>query len=201
MGNVFISSSGTGAKINDVFEEIRERDRELYGSDYYSGSFGSAHLARTRTISKLYSKESEKIALRYLKEEEENDSSYGNEIQGLDLGIVGYDIITVQKVKATGKPPKYVMQYCIYKDGYKDERPFKTYDISDRKIAEEKLLELGIHYPFATMTKEPILESGSSTITSIKVTSKRVTKEPKKIPAKATLLPIHKYLFYGWVKE
>lgn len=200
MGSRFISRTTEGTNIDVAYDLIREADAQRFGDDYYSGHFGSTNLGRCKTLTNdMYNKKIEKEAKTIIDDEMENGSNWGNVVKGLDLGIIGYDIVTIKKEKKTTKPPTYETFYVVYSSGYSNSKMlFKS---KVKKEAEDKLMEFGFNYPDAILLKEPVLVSGNATILTLDRNVKRVTKKPSKIPAKARLFPIHKYVFYGWVKE
>ena len=200
MGSRFISRTIESTNVNAGYDFIREEDARRFGEDYYSGAFGSTNLGRVKTLTDgMHTKDILKKANSIIDEEMENGSNWGNVVKGLDLGIVGYDIVTIKKESNKAKSPVYETYYIVY-SSYSDSAK-KLFKSKVKKEAEEKLISYGFDYPNAILIKEPILVSGSSIVTSLNRTVKRVTKKPTKIPAKAKVIPIHKYIFYGWVSE
>lgn len=196
MGANFICHTLTGYTARDTFNPFRDDQAEKYGSDYYGGTFGSTNLGYVRTLTTgLCTKEIEKEAKSILDQAEDDEKS--TTVKGLDLGIVGYDIITVKKVKPTNpSPAKYEMGYILY-DSILEKKVLAKG--KDKKEMENKLLEMALEYPEAILKKTHLLVSGTELVCELNVTTKRVTKKPTRSPKNAIIKEVHKYVFFGVV--
>lgn len=201
MGSRFISKTVEGTSMSLAYEMLRAEEAEKFGDDYYSGRFGSTRLGSTKTLTTGDCTQDVKdIANATIDRECEDGMNNGNVVKGLDLGIVMYNIVTVKKKKVTTKPPKYENGYAIYANLYsKDDKPLKTG--KNKTEMEAKLLEYGFEYPDAYLVKQPILVDGNAVVSRLEVVTKTSKTKPTKVPAKAKVIPIHRYAFYGWVSE
>ena len=183
-----VESTSVSKAFNDLVAEARYE----YGSDAYNGTISTCGLAGrpAKTYAK-YSKEVEREAYDFVKEKE-----FGQKwtAQYIDLGVCGYEMITVKR-KGRKSDAKFQMMYNVY-------------DLNGKRIASEKIKadaeSRAMKYAYETgedafIMKEQTGVTGSPLVCNVSVEKKRYDKKPRipRGPGKE-LVEIHKYMFYGW---
>lgn len=181
-----------GTSITEIYSELVEDADVEYGIGLYNGSINTCSLGRCKMRFDKFTKTNLKKAEKYV---EEQDYGTKNEINYIDLGIVGWDITEVKKnVKKAN--PKYKNQY-VAKDVENNEmKSFDTKTLADNYAMKQTLKGKGTYI----VTKEPILVEGSSVVTEVTKTTRRhksVTRPKLKQQEMRKVRPVHKYLLYG----
>lgn len=168
-----------------------EKAEAYYGyREGYSGAINSTGYCGTVYLpnaTEKYSEKNYKTAQKLA--QEELDYLDKRDCKSIDLGIVGYDIITVKKEKSKTSPKLTFNIYTATKD-----RPVATKD--NVKDAEAEALRLAEKNNCDYFVRK---EYVNSTVTHIVVTRKRQASKPKGKNVKYET--IHRYYFFGIAAE
>ena len=185
-------------KLQDTYRDYDE-DREDY--DYvdiydldHNGEISSTLLKRTYKNYSYdkYNKKHEKEVLKIVNV----DTIPEGETYGFDLGIVGYEVTTVDFQKYTEtKKPKYAKKYVVT---YRNSQLIIDTELCDSLAeAKEKSIELvTAGYSVLYITSEYVLVEGSDNVCRVRSNTEIVKRKPKNTKNKI-IKEIHKYYFAG----
>ena len=86
----------------------------------------------------------------------------------------------------------------VYDNNGRERRVDEVKTIAD---ARKSLLKYAATYGGAYVKKEYVKVKGNNVVMEARTRVKKVKTKPKTIPKNAKLEIIHKYYFFGWVKE
>jgi hypothetical protein len=184
-----------GYNAGECFDRLVSDAISEYGNDPYNGTISTCSMGRVKTISKKYSNAVNEKAMKMIQDED-----YGRKwvASVLDLGVVGYDIISITKKAPTTKTKaKYVQKYAVIRDEERGEKVIASFD--SKTEADEKAIKLTMDNPLKTyfVAKRPVnINNGDDTVTNIIVKRERREK-PLKPNKNRIVKEVHKYIFYG----
>ena len=167
-----------------------------HGHDGYNGTISTCY-GRCRCIKSFdkYSQKNEKEMLKYAETRIEHLNKRDMEI--IDLGIIGYNRITVKKT--TFKPSaKYEQRYAVVDvctgnivspKAYRKTKA-DAYNLAVTYLLDGKNVEV---------RKIPVLVSGDNLCTTFDLIIKRMKSMPN--VTKYIVAPVHKYIIYGLAAE
>ena len=182
-----------GRSIGEVFDRLVEESIYDNGHDAYSGSISTCSLGRCVKSFDTYDKDNEIVARHIIKEK---DNGVKWRADYIDLGVCGYEEVTVtkekQKVDAVTETRYGVFDEVCEKLVHRDAH-FAT-----AKEAEAFAQEWAKKGEECNIKKYKRKISGNDISTKFKVTVKQVDKMPKRKKKGVEVYPIHKYMIYGW---
>jgi hypothetical protein len=192
MGAVSFINTIEATSVNEGFEKLVEEALHELGHSRYNGTISTCdNCCCVKTFSK-YSPKTEKKMLEFI--EQRLDRMYKRDVECIDLGVIGYDRITIKKIhsKPTAKfEQKYAIIDCDTGNLIASRKTKKeACDFAYQCIVKGKDVEI---------RKMPVLISGSSLCTSFEKTTKRFKTMPD--ATKYIVNPMHKYIFYGFAAE
>lgn len=186
-----------GSNPSECFERLVNDAIYEYGNDSYNGTISTCTLGRMTVLADKYSDTVLKRARKKVNDDENGDKRVATV---LDLGVVGYDIVTAKKVPVKAKEKaEYRTKFVVLKEAYDSSKVIATKETkteADEYAISQALKEPNFDYRVA---KRPVkINKGSEYLTDIEISVKRVKTKPKKAPKNAVVSEAHKYLFYGW---
>ena len=192
----FVEEVTTTGTVQDAFDRLVSEYEREYGERAYNGTISTCSLGSCKLSFDKYSESNYKKAQKYI-----TDNHYGSKwiADYIDLGVVGYKLITVKKEFLKNKP-EYKLRFVVSK--YSNFEKIKTTFYYLTKIeADEKALSLtldsGVEH---IVSKEYVLVNNSkSDCSRFYVDNKIYKNKPNLKPIKnRKILPIKKYIFFGW---
>lgn len=192
----FVEEVTTTGTVQDAFDRLVSEYEREYGERAYNGTISTCNLGSCKLSFDKYSESNYKKAQKYI-----TDNHYGSKwiADYIDLGVVGYKLITVKKEFLKNKP-EYKLRFVVSK--YSNFEKIKTTFYYLTKIeADEKALSLtldsGVEH---IVSKEYVLVNNSkSDCSRFYVDNKIYKNKPKLKPMRnRKVIPIKKYLFFGW---
>ena len=180
-----ISSTNYSKGFNDLV------DRAIYenGNDHYNGTISTTDLIGPPIkIADVYSKSAMDKAYKYV---EEHDYGRKWEARCLDLGVEYYLVREVKViVHKAQKAPKYEIAYLVGND-----RSFKDLK-SAKDFAEKYVLKNG---GTIQIRKTKVIADGEEDVYQYKTVETRRDKigNLKSKPGRE-IIPVHRYMYYGW---
>lgn len=169
------------------------------GNDGYNGTISTCSLGAVRDLSSSgnYTKAVMKKAEQYIK-----DDDYGSKWTAtcLDLGIIGYDVITAKKTQEKPKTKaEYRQKYVVLSSALDSGTNISLYR-DTKKEADDLAMQLAVKNNRSYyVAKRPVnVNRGDDLVTSISYTTTRKKTKPKTCPANSVIKPVHKYMYYGW---
>lgn len=194
MGAESFVHENEGRSAEECFRELVEDANVNYGTQSYNGSINTCSMGRkTLSLAKLNDTNMDK-AYKHI---DKNDNGEKWEARYIEIGPIGFDVFTFKKVH-TGEKPKYEMMFSVKKDYFK---PKKIKSFKTKKEADDYAIKLSIQNPDTpyVVDKEYVLVEGDPTTTRIEQVKKRYASKPNLKPMpNRVIVPIYKYLFYGW---
>lgn len=170
---------------------VAEADYE-YGNRDYNGSINTCSLGKCTMKFDKWTKTNEKKAIDFIE-----DKDYGTKwiANYVDLGVIGYEVRTIKLVKPKQDSAK--LKYVLRT--FEDDKYIKSFNNKDdaNKAAMKYSLE---HNTQCSITKEYCNGNNANTTisyTSIDIKEYKTKPKLKDLPNRK-IVPIHKYLFYGW---
>ena len=190
-----------GYSAGEAFDELFSDAIYKKGHDSYNGTISTCSLGYVKKMSSSgkYTKSILKKAMKYMEEDD-----YGSKWRAtcLDLGIVGYDVITAKK---TTKNPKtkaeYRQKYVVFSyDGFFRENETSAGYRDSKKEADALAMKLALKNNLDYyVAKRPVnVNRGEDVVSEITYTTVRKNTKPKSSKDNTIVKPVHKYLFYGW---
>ena len=182
MGAVnFVEEVTTTGTFQDAFDRLVSEYEREYGERSYNGTISTCSLGNCKLSFDKYSESNYKKAKEYI-----SDNHYGSKwiTDYIDLGVVGYKVITVKKVFLKNKP-SYKLRFVVSK--YSNFEKIKTnFNYLTKKEADEKALLLtldsGVEH---IVSKEYVLVNNSkSDCSRFYVDNKIYKNKPKLKPMK-----------------
>lgn len=192
----FVEEVTTTGTVQDAFDKLVSEYEREYGERAYNGTISTCSLGSCKLSFDKYSESNYKKAQKYI-----TDNHYGSKwiADYINLGVVGYKVITVKKEFLKNKP-KYKLRFVVSK--YSNFEKIKTnFYYLTKKEADEKALSLtldsGVEH---IVSKEYVLVNNSkSDCSRFYVDNKIYKNKPNLKPIKnRKILPIKKYIFFGW---
>lgn len=192
----FIEKVETTLSVDKEYRRLSAYYEQEYGDRSYNGTLSTCSLGVCRMKFEKYSESNLKKAYKYIE-----DNHYGEKWQAdyIDLGVVGYNVVTVKK-KTLKNKPEYKLRYVVCKNKWLELSP-TDYNFATKTEADKKAMELtlnsGVEY---AVTKEYILVKNSKNeVTRCEISTKAYKSKPnlKAIPGRK-IVPVKKYIFFGW---
>lgn len=181
-----------GRDVHKVFEQLITEARNEYGNDPYNGTISTCSLRGAPAKSfETYKPANEKEAVDYVQRHNYGDKWVANYI---DLGICGYEIIEVSRNRRDNTA-SFAKMHVVY-----DEMGHAICHEKQLKVAKEKAVDYALKYGCDVFIRyEYVKTEGSSTICeySCKKTFSE-TKPRVQENQRRRIVPVHKYMFYGW---
>lgn len=193
MGAISFVEQGEGRNAEEVFGRLVSEATFNHGNDGYNRTINTCSLGRKKLSFEKFKEGNVKKAYDFIEKDNNGEKWVADYI---DLGIVRYEVYTFKK-KHTGSNPKYKMQYCVKCNS--SSTPIKSFQT--KKEADDYALKLAIKNPggYYEVRKEYVLVEGNSITTVIKREAKTYKTKPNLKPMpNRMIVPVHKYLFYGW---
>lgn len=193
MGAISFIEQGEGRSAEEVFGILVSEATFRHGNDGYNGTINTCSLGKKRLSFEKFKKGNLTKANKFI-EKDSNGRKWVADY--IDLGVIRYEVYTFKK-KHTGNNPKYKMQYSV--KGNLNSTPIKSFQT--KKEADDYALKLAIKNPegYYKVEKEYVLVEGNSTTTVIEKETKVYQTKPKLKPMpNRVIVPIHKFMFYGW---
>lgn len=178
------------------FSYLVAEANEEYGTANYNGSINTCSMGRCALKFDKYTKTNEKKAMDYIEKED-----YGIRYKAtyVDLGVMEYKVVTskITNVKDF-KAPKYKMKYVV-RAYFNDKRvgsadtKTKASDIA-RRYSLENSTSCYISKEYEVVGRK---ESNVLATSDVDIKVYKTKPKLKDIPGRK-IVPIHKYLFYGW---
>ena len=185
--------------VRTAFDALVQDAITEYGDRSYNGTISTCSLGRCRVLSDVYSKQIEKQAMKIVEQED-----YGRKWTAsvLDLGVVGYDVITATKqTPDIKKKAEYKTKYAVlyYPPTYPlQEKMIASFD--SKKDADQEALKFALLHRDNTyfVAKRPVnINGGDDIVSRIKVDVVRKKTKPSTQGVNKTVKPVHVYIFYG----
>lgn len=172
------------------FVTLTEDATMRYGNGAYNGSINTCSMGRCKRSYDVYSEKNEREAYRYIESVQNGEKWYADYI---DLGVAYYLIRTVKKVNkeytAVYRQKFVVVDY--------DGKMLHTADTKPE--ADKKAIELRLQGKPVMVKKMQVKLSGNDVVAEFKVEEKRQKTKPNlKQADNRVVIPIHKYIFFGW---
>ena len=187
--------------IRNAFDKMMDDIHRYHGCDYYNGYGGAAYLGRCVLTFDKFTNNNQKKASERIKKYFEDEEGNKNYLDCIDLGIVGYQVTTVKKQNNTSKnsTPKFKKMYIVRSGNYNDDKVL--FSSEDKKKAEDEMLRVATRYPHARCVVGYELVAGNDVLSTVSVKRVMHKSKPSKVAANATVMALHKYIFFGWVPE
>lgn len=192
----FVEEITTTGMVRKAFDSLVSEYERGYGERSYNGTISTCSLGRCKLSFDKYSEGNYKKAQKYIM-----DNHYGSKwvADYIDLGVVGYEVITVKRELLKNKP-EYRLRFVV--STYQCFEKIQTsFNYSTKTKADEKALSLtlesGVEH---VVSKEYVLVNNSkSDCSRFYIDNKVYKNKPNLKPIKnRKILPIRKYLFFGW---
>lgn len=193
----FVEEIKTTKSVREAFNMLVSEYEKEYGDRSYNGTISTCGLGSCKLSFKTYSESNYKKAMKYIK-----DNDYGDKWQAdyIDLGVIGHQVITVKKVTQKNKP-EFKLRYIVCSENEWYEPIHTKYYYAAKTIADKKAMELtldtGVEH---SVIKDYVLINNSKNeVTRCEISSKTYKSKPslKDMPGRK-ILPIKKYIFFGW---
>lgn len=173
-----------------AFGQLYEDATAKYGSGAYNGSINTCSMGRCKKSYDVYSEKNEREAYEYIRAMSNGEKWYAHYI---DLGVAYYLVRTVKKVNKE-YTAKYRQKFVVV--DYDNKILFKA---DTKPDADKKATELRLKGKPVMVRKMQTLLSGNDVVAEFKVEEKRQRTKPKlKQADNRVVIPIHKYVFFGW---
>lgn len=185
---------GEGRTASDVFDCIVENAQYEHGHDRYNGTISTCNLGRCTKTFERFSKMNVEEA-RQLVEKEDYGEKYVAKY--IDLGVYGYELVEVKR-KHKKSDAKFKFGYRLYDECGKP-RGFEEV----KTKAEEKAMLLAVKENVTVYIKREYGKvSGNNEVCEVVVKRTFSEKKPRatRAPGKE-IVPLHKFMFYGWAAE
>lgn len=198
MGAVNFVEEIKAQSAKEGFEVLVSEAISNFGAHEYNGTISTCCMAECTLRFNKYSKSNEKKAMDFI---EKDDYGVKWEANYIDLGVIEYKVVTV-KVSNTKdfKNPEYKIKYVV-RD--MQERRIGSADTKTEasNIAKRHSLR-DMEGCFISKEYELVNSKQNNIIAETNIEIKTYKTEPKlkDIPGRR-IVPIHKYLFYGWAAE
>lgn len=161
-----------------------------YGSGSYNGSINTCDMGRCKKSYAVYSEKNEKEAYKYIDSVRNGEKWTADYI---DLGVAYYLIRTVKKVNKE-YTAVYRQKFVVI-----DYNGKILHTADTKPDADKKAIELRLNGSDVMVRKMQVKLSGNDVVAEFKVEEKRQKTKPKlKQADNRVVIPIHKYIFYGW---
>ncbi|AIY85231.1 hypothetical protein U729_3178 (plasmid) [Clostridium baratii str. Sullivan] len=177
-----------------AFRVLVEEANYDYGLQDYNGSINTCSLSGCTMKFDKWSKTNEKKAMKFIEEDEDYGIKW--KAQYVDLGVIGFDVRTVKVVNNKNQKAAK-LKYVVRTSG--TDSFVNSFD--KKELANKEALNYSLkHGITCTVKKEYCSKNSSNTdISYTSVQTKRYKTKPKlKDLPNRKIVPIHKYLFYGW---
>ncbi len=201
MGSASYFGEVIGISPDDAYRALCKENIRQYGNDYYSGvmNFSNSTLGNCFYSFDVYktTEKAKKERQRVYKQAEDNlENMTTGRIKYIDLGVIGYQLVT-PVITNTKANPKYKLAYVIY-TGITEKRRDEANTLTE---AKELLKKYALSYDDVYCRKEYVKVQGNNIVMKAETKVKTVKSKPKTIPKNAKLREVHRYCFFGWVKE
>ena len=173
-----------------AFDELYNDAVTRHGNDSYNGTISTCSMGRCIKTFASPTKTNEQAARKLI---EERDNGEKWTAHYIDMGIDHYIIRTVKK-NNKDYTAKYKQKFAVV--GEFSGKVLKTYDT--KPPADKEAIRLALDGKDVVVKKMMIKLSGNDTVASFSVETKRMDKCSLKNTDKRKVVPIHKYIFFGW---
>lgn len=169
------------------------------GDRSYNGTISTCSMGHVRKIASVYTKKLDREASKII-ENEDGGKKWVASV--LDLGVVGYDVITSKKViPNTTKKAEFKVKFAVVYNPPTYPIQEKCVTFCDTKVeADKKALDFSLLHPNNKyyVVKRPVnVNNGDDVVSEFKVDVAR-KKTPPTDAKNRTSKPVHRYVFYGW---
>lgn len=187
----------TATNAREAYSKLVESAIEEYGRDIYNGRISTCDMGRLVKSYDKYTITNEKQALQIIADMDNGRKWYADYI---DLGVVEYKVITLKKETVQNKPPVIRVKYTVREKNLMYNTGIEKY-FDTKTEADNYALKLSIQNPNKEyeVHKEGVLIEGKTLQTRIvrEVKSYKTKPKLKEMPNRV-IIPIHKYIFFGW---
>lgn len=180
-----------------AFEELTGDAAYEYGHGRYNGTISTCSMGRCVKTFAEYNKDNVIIADKIIK-----DLGCGSKWKAdyIDLGVAYYIVREVKKTNKTYNA-KYKQRFVVCDgDTQLPLRSEKSYETKPE--ADKRAIELALEGKDVCVRKTMVKLSGNDVVSLFEFTEKRTEKKPKlKAQDTRTVVPVHKYIFFGWAAE
>lgn len=192
MGATKFCTIAQGHNVNEVFNRLVEEAKREYGTDCYNGTISTCTLHGTPAKTfENYKPENDVEAVNYVQRHNYGEKWVANFI---DLGVCGYEIVEVSRNR-NDNTATFAKMHVVYNEDGKAICKEKQL-----KVAKEKAVDYALEHGCDVHIKyEYIKVQGSSVV--CEYTCKRTfskTMPYVKENQRRKIVPVHKYMFYGW---
>ena len=174
-----------------AFNALVEQARYDYGNEPYNGTISTCSMGRCTRSYDQFSQEVLEEAYALVESREGGQKWVA---QYIDLGVCGYETVEIKR-QSRKSDAKFKMGYVLY-----DEDGKYRGDANTKGEAEGKAMKLAYENNMTiTIKKEHRRISGNSVVCEVSLKRAFSEKRPRltRAPGKE-IVPIHKYMFYGW---
>lgn len=179
------------------FDMLIADANQRHGTESYNGSINTCSMGGCTLRFDKHTKTNEQKGYKHIE-----DKDYGNkwEADYVDLGIIGYDLVSVKKQKVE-YGAEFKLKFVVVKLNFFSEEPTK-YFYDKKTDADAKALELSLSSDCNYGVKKEyvnVKKNGTTFCTKIVKEVKRYKTKPNlKDMKNKKLHAVHKYIFYGW---
>lgn len=191
MGAQGFINRGEGASAQEVFKQLKQKNIKEHGNSAYNGTISTCDFGECKKKFAVWNEDNEILARDFVEK-----MGYGEKwvADYIDLGVAYYIVREVKKT-VNEYTAKAKQMYVVYNE-YQEEIGRKPDKTSANNLALKTVLKTGKK---CKVVKETVIVEGNATVSEFILSEKRVSKKPVcKSTDKKTIIPIHKYLFYGW---
>lgn len=195
MGATSFIEHGEGKSPEEVFNALVAEATFTHGNDGYNGSINTCSMGRQKLSFDVFKESNMDKANIFI---DKNDNGQKWVADYIDLGVIRYEVHTVKK-NNTGNSPRYKMKFVVKQSCGFEMKNIKSFDT--KKEADDYALTLAVKNSNGNylVDKEYVIVGGKSTTTEIARTIKEYKTKPNLKPMKnRVIVPIHKYIFFGW---
>ncbi len=178
--------------------------QEIFWNDHndYNSTISTCSMGRCRHTFPKFSAKNEKTAIDMVQNVFHNGEKWIADY--IDLGVVGYRVTSVEKKSQKHTTAKWKMQYVpcpIFEEDANccAHKPLKGYDTKkEAENAAKKAILQNDSIKGFDIYKKPVLVSGEEVVSILLRTEKDVKTKPKSAKMGTRVVPIHRYVFFGF---
>lgn len=172
------------------FELLYENATAQYGNGSYNGSINTCSMGHCEKAYAVYSDKNEREAYEYIRAIDNGEKWFAHYI---DLGVAYYLVRTVKKANKE-YTAKYKQKFVVERYDGK-----MLYAADTKPVADKKAMELRLKGEAVMVKKTQVRLSGNDVVSEFNVEEKRQRTKPKlKQADNRVVIPIHRYIFFGW---
>lgn len=190
-----------GLNIREVYEKLRDDAISEYGHDPYNGTISTCNLSgRPMKVFGEYKKSNETAMMKWIAEDE--DYGVKGTARYIDLGIIGYKVRELKKINHA-PTAEFKMRFCVVEIDY--SRGNKVLKYYENKKEADTMAMIGVMSGRNLQVEKRhvnVKPTASSVTTTFSVTEKMYKTKPKlQDNSGRIVVPIHRYLLYGWASS